>query len=76
MDFLWFFETTDCTLGDRKKYLTNFKWFYILFPEDFFKIMKASPPQSRLSVGDAVNQLKSTLDDINNQKRQHDIVDK
>ena len=42
----------------------------------FFKIMKASPPQSRLSVGDAVNQLKSTLDDINNQKRQHDIVDK
>ena len=48
----------------------------ILYTSRFFKIMKASPPQSRLSVGDAVNQLKSTLDDINNQKRQHDIVDK
>ena len=38
--------------------------------------MKASPRECRLSVGDAVNQLKSTLDDINNQKRQLDIVDK
>lgn len=38
--------------------------------------MKAAPSECRLSVGDAVNQLKSTLDEINNHKRQFDIVDK
>ena len=61
--------------GDRKILYKYQMIFYHIFRR-FFKIMKASPPQSRLSVGDAVNQLKSTLDDINNQKRQHDIVDK
>ena len=41
-----------------------------------FQIMKAAPQDSRLPLRDAVKEMKSTLLEINNQKRQFEIVDR
>ena len=38
--------------------------------------MKAAPQDSRLPLRDAVKEMKSTLLEINNQKRQFEIVDR